>query len=258
MEITQTTKRRKIVPMSDMTSEEYGGFLQKRRGEILERVEAAARRAGRDSSKISMIAVSKTVDIPEVVLAHAAGYQAFGENRPQELKRKIDGLAAYPEMSDVRFDMIGNLQTNKINQVLDCDVTLVHSISSSHLAQAVSKRAVARGKHTHALLEVNVSGEASKSGFAPAELRKAIGGLLELPGLSIEGFMTMAPAGDMVAARRTFSGLRELRDELASSHGMPFKILSCGMSDDFEIAVEEGATLLRLGRVVFDPAYALH
>lgn len=254
--LTMITKRM-IALMTDTNEETYESFLQQRRAEIVRRIEAAAKRAGRPISEISMIAVSKTVDIPEVKLAWQAGYTAFGENRPQELKRKVEGLSADPHMANIRFDMIGNLQTNKINQVLECDVALVHSVSSFHLAQALSKRAAARNKHVSALLEVNVSGEESKSGFSAEELRKSLDKLLGLPALSIKGFMTMAPAGDPVAARRTFAGLHQLRDELSASSGLPFGILSCGMSDDFEIAVEEGSTLLRLGRVVFDPAYAL-
>ena len=107
------------------------------------------------------------------------------------------------------------------------------------------------------LLEANVSGEASKSGFSPDELRAAAEGVVALPGIRVLGLMTMAPAGDADAARRTFSGLRELASELRDRTGLPLPELSCGMSDDFEIAVEEGSTLVRLGRCVFDQGYAL-
>ena len=118
-------------------------------------------------------------------------------------------------------------------------------------------RAAARDLTVRILLEVNVSGEESKSGFAPEEARSALDSILALDALSLEGVMTMAPAGDPSAARRTFSGLRTLRDELRDRSGLPLETLSCGMSDDFGIAVEEGSTLIRLGRIVFDPAYPL-
>ena len=240
--------------MSD--EREYASFLSSRRAEILERVEAAARRSGRSAADVAALAVSKTVGPEEVLLAHRAGWDAFGENRPQELGRKLEALGGLPEMAGVRFDMIGNLQKNKINQVIG-RVTLIHSISSAHLAEAVSARCEARGIVADVLLEVNVSGEASKSGFSPDEARRRAEDLVALPGISVRGLMTMAPAGDADAARRTFAGLRELACELRGRTGLPLETLSCGMSDDFELAVEEGSTLVRLGRCVFDRGYAL-
>ena len=192
----------------------------------------------------------------EVLLARRAGWRLFGENRPQELGRKLEALGQLPEMADARFDMIGNLQKNKINQVIG-RVALIHSISSAHLAEAVSSRSAQRGLVSDVLLEVNVSGEASKSGFAPDELRACVDGVVSLPGIRVLGLMTMAPAGSADAARRTFSGLRELAEELRSRTGLALGTLSCGMSDDFQIAVEEGSTLVRLGRCVFDQGYAL-
>lgn len=242
--------------MNASDREAYEAFVAQRRAKILERIAAAARTAGRDVSDVRLLAVSKTVGIDEVVCAWHAGYDCFGENRPQELRRKALGMADVPGMEGVRLDMIGNLQTNKINQVIGC-AHLVHSVSSLHLAQAISKRAVARDTLVRILLEVNVSGEASKSGLAPAEARSLLDEVLALPGLSLEGVMTMAPAHDPSAARATFSGLRELRDVLRSDSGLALDVLSCGMSDDFGIAVEEGSTLVRLGRIVFDPTYGL-
>lgn len=236
--------------------ESYARFLETRRREICDMIGAAAARAGRDAAGVSAIAVSKTVGFDEVLLARRAGWDAFGENRPQELVRKLEAAAASPEMAGARFDMIGNLQKNKINQVIG-RVRLIHSISSEHLAEAVSTRCEARGIVADVLLETNVSGEASKSGFSPDELRAAAERLCALPGIAVRGVMTMAPAGDPDAARRTFSGLRELAEELRGRTGLALPVLSCGMSDDFEIAVEEGSTLVRLGRCVFDQGYAL-
>ena len=234
----------------------YEAFLRSRRAEILERVAAAAGRSGRDASEVEVIAVSKTVGADEVVDAIHAGWTRFGENRPQELGRKLEALSRVPEGADVTFDMIGNLQKNKINQVIG-RVRLIHSVSSAHLAEAISKRSEARGIASDVLLEVNVSGEASKSGFSPDEVRAAAEALVALPGIDVRGLMTMAPAGSPEVARATFSGLRELAEELRSRTGLSLETLSCGMSDDFEIAVEEGSTLVRLGRCVFDQGYAL-
>ena len=242
-----------------MTEEERSGyldFLRERREQILQRVADACRRAGRTTDDVTILGVSKTVGVDEVALAWQAGWHAFAENRPQELTRKLEGLREHPEMSGVRFDMIGNLQTNKINQVIG-RVGLIHSISSGHLAEAVSKRFVAHGIVSDVLLEVNVSGEESKSGFAPAEVTQALDGLLGLPGIRVRGLMTMAPAHDADAARRTFSGLRELRDELSARSGRSLATLSAGMSDDFQVAIEEGSTIVRLGRTLFSPDYDL-
>lgn len=242
--------------MTDAAQDEgYGTFLSERRSQILERIGEAARRAGRDPSEVTLLAVSKTVGVREVELARAAGYRLFGENRPQELVRKVAGLAE-GDCPRVRFDMIGNLQTNKINQVLGA-ASLIHSVSSTHLAEAISKRAQARGMRARVLVEVNVSGEASKSGYAAAEVLEEAERLMELDGIALEGVMTMAPAHDDDAARSTFSGLREVADRMRRLTGLPLPVLSCGMSDDFHIAVEEGSTLVRLGRTVFDPGYDL-
>ena len=135
---------------------DLGSFLVERRKAIRERIAEAAKRAGRSPEAVTMLAVSKTVGPKEIVLAWKAGYRAFGENRPQELKRKLVGVEAYPALRAVRFDMIGNLQTNKINQVIG-KVSLIHSVSSVHLAQSISKRAAIRGLRCDVLFEVNVS-----------------------------------------------------------------------------------------------------
>lgn len=234
----------------------YGAFLAARREEILGRVRAAAERSGRDAGDVGVVAVSKTVGPDGVREAVGAGWRAFAENRPQELTRKLADLDAGEVAAGITFDMIGNLQTNKINQVVG-RVRLVHSVSSERLARAVATRSAARGVTTRALLEVNVSGEASKSGLSPADAREALPRVLALEGLRVEGLMTMAPAHDPDAARRTFSGLRELAETLRADTGEGLATLSCGMSDDFEIAIEEGSTLVRLGRIVFDPGYRL-
>ena len=229
---------------------DYVSFLTQRRSEILGLVSEAAKRSGRNASEIELIAVSKTVEPEAVHDAYQAGYRTFGENRPQELGRKIEALKTWPDMADVRFDMIGNLQTNKINHV-------IHSISSEHLARAVSMRAAAKDCICQGLLEINVSGEESKSGFSPQEVQRAADNLMSLSGISICGLMTMAPQGDAYRARKTFAGLRELQGTLSKQMGLPLSVLSCGMSDDFPLAVREGSTMVRLGRLVFSPEYAV-
>ena len=234
----------------------YQAFLADRRLAIRERAAEAAARAGRDASDVAMLAVSKSVEPEATLLAWRAGWRAFAENRPQELARKLEFAEGTPEMSGVRFDAIGNLQKNKINQVIG-RVDLLHSLSSLELAEAVSKRCCARGIVQPALVEVNVLGEQSKSGFSPQEAREAAEALAALPGIRLEGLMAMAPRDDADAARRTFSGARELAGDLRGRTGLVLSVLSCGMSDDFAIAIEEGSTLVRLGRVAFDPAYEL-
>ena len=240
----------------------YGTWIAERRSRIVERIGRAAEASGRDAREVRLLAVSKTVGVNEVIAAIGAGYTHFAENRPQELVRKMAALSEEPDVPSAAFDMIGNLQKNKINAVLG-RAGLIHSISSLHLAEAVSSRATARieaGSLPAAqpvLIEVNVSGEASKSGFAPDELLGALDTLRELPGLELRGLMAMAPRGSGDIARRTFGGLRELRDKIRAERGLALPELSCGMSEDFEAAVAEGSTMVRLGRVAFDPSFEL-
>lgn len=242
--------------------ERYAACMVERRAEIVQRMGEAVARSGRTLDDVELVAVSKTVGVPEVLAAIDAGYRTFGENRPQELNRKLEGLGLVQNLPAVRFDMIGNLQTNKINAVLG-RVGLVHSIGSMHLAEAVSSRAARRldagelAAPQRVLIEVNVSGEETKGGFSPHELRTHMDDLQNLCGMEICGLMTMAPRGNKDAARACFAGLRELRDELRVSSGLALAELSCGMSEDFELALAEGSTIVRLGRVVFDPAFAV-
>lgn len=234
---------------------DYAEFLSARRAELLSRIEAAAKRSGRSAGEVTLAAVSKTVDTPAVFAAMEAGYITFAENRPQELARKLEAFKAL-SLEAPRFDMIGNLQKNKINAVLG-RANLIQSISSERLANDVSVRAERANLCPSVLLECNISGESTKSGFAISEVQEAMERLVSLKGIKIEGLMTMAPAHDADAARKTFSGLRELAQDLRVRSGLELNTLSCGMSDDFEIAVEEGSTLVRLGRVVFSEDYDL-
>lgn len=240
-------------------NESYAQRVAERRAQIMDRVQSAAVVAGRHPSEITVCAVSKTVDVPEVAAARWAGYEAFAENRPQELVRKMEAVRDDAAFDSVAWHMIGNLQENKINHVLAVRPALIHSISSPKLAEAVSKRAEAHGVVQPVLLEVNVSGEVSKSGMTPGEVRAAFEGVMALPGIEVRGLMTMAPQGDAARASRTFEGLRLLRDELraACADAGALAELSMGMSEDFDEAIAQGATIVRLGRVVFDPAFPL-
>lgn len=245
--------------MGTTYDEQYCEQVRQRRAEILERVAQAARAAGRDPREVTVCAVSKTVDVDKVAAARAAGYTAFGENRPQELTRKLDLLRGDSAFADVAWHMIGNLQENKINRVLEDRPALIHSIASSELAAAVSKRAQARGMVQPVLLEVNVSGEESKSGMAPQAVREQFSAIAALEGIKVRGLMTMAPQGDATVAERTFEGLRLLLEGLRAEAADPASLteLSMGMSEDFWEAVGQGATIVRLGRVAFDPEFPL-
>lgn len=233
----------------------YKDFLAKRREAILSAIDRACERAGRSADDVQVFAVSKTVGVAEVMAAMEVGYDAFAENRPQALVAKLQGFEE-AGVEPPRFDMIGNLQKNKINAILG-KVDRIQSVASTHLAQAISKRAEERDLVVPVLLEVNVSGEPSKSGFDPKVLEEEAEVLQGLPGIEIGGLMTMAPAHEPVEDRETFSGLRELARDLEAEYGFSLPCLSCGMSDDFTIAIEEGATVVRLGRIVFDRDYPI-
>ncbi len=245
--------------MSIEVDEAYRELLEERRLRIAALVDEAARASGRTSADVRVCAVSKTVDVDAVLAARRVGWTDFAENRPQELERKLSLLADEPSMAGASWHMIGNLQENKINHVLSCAPALVHSIAGPRLAEAVSKRAAARAMRQAVLLEVNVSGEESKSGMTPDGLRESFASLCALPGIEVRGLMTMAPQGDPDAARACFAGLAALRSELAGScpGSEHLHELSMGMSEDFQEAVRQGATIIRLGRVVFDPAFPL-
>jgi pyridoxal phosphate enzyme (YggS family) len=207
---------------------------------------AAAVRAGRDPATVRLVAVCKTHPAAAVTAAAEAGQRIFGESRVQEAREKI---AASPAGLDWHF--IGHLQKNKVRQALAL-FTFFHSIDSTALAATMNRVAGETGSAVAGLLEVNVSGEATKHGFTPDQLRAELPALLALPHLRLRGLMTMAPySEDPEAARPVFHALRALRDELQKSCDHPLPELSMGMSGDFVPAVEEGATLVRLGSSIF-------
>jgi hypothetical protein len=195
---------------------------------------------------VELVAVSKKQSAELIREAVDAGQLLFGENRVQEAMVKIPSLPG-----SLRWHLVGHLQSNKIRKALPL-FELIHSVDSAELAGEIDRIAGDMGLFPRVLLEVNVSGEGSKHGFRPEQLERDLETLLALPRLQVEGFMTMAPlAPEAEAARPFFARLRELRDRMAARAGIPFGILSMGMSGDFEVAVEEGATLVRVGSAIF-------
>ena len=229
------------------------------------RMAAASARAGRTAAESRLIAVTKTVPAERLLAALALGLRVFGENRVQEARDKHARLAQLAEadtqaaelLANLRWELIGHLQTNKAARALDL-FARVQSVDSLRLAEALSARAVALGRTLPILLEVNIGQEASKSGFTPdaPELIAAARAIVTLPGLRTEGLMTVAPITQRPEqARPFFRRLRVLRDQLRaevpSGEDGGWGELSMGMSDDFEVAIEEGATSIRVGRGLF-------
>lgn len=218
------------------------GNLQRVRGELAE----AARGAGRNPDSVTLVAVSKTWPAADVAEAAAAGQRIFGENKVQEL------LAKAPECpAGLEWHLIGHLQRNKVRKVLPA-FSLIHSIDSVDLAHDVSRIAGELGLTARVLLQVNVASDEAKFGFPVAVVKGAFRELSQLPCLQILGLMTVPPYEDEVErVRPHFAALRLLRDELSDTHGVTLPELSMGMSHDFRIAVEEGATLVRVGSSIF-------
>ena len=223
------------------------GELAGRVARVRERIERARVRAGR-VGEVTLVAVTKTHPAEAVRAALAAGVADAGENRVQELEEKVGevGRAA------IRWHLIGHLQRNKAAKAVAL-FDLIHSLDSLRLAEALSAAAVKSGGEVGALVQVNASGEASKGGFEPAELVDAVGRIAELPGMRVRGLMSMAAfTDDEAAVRRSFATTRGLLDEVARQvPALAGRELSMGMSNDFEIAVEEGSTLVRVGSVLF-------
>ncbi len=221
---------------------------------VRERIAEAAGRAGRRPEEVTLVAVTKTHP-PEVALeAVRAGALDLGENYAQELVAKKEALEA-AGVQGVRWHFIGHLQRNKVKYIAPF-IHLIHSVDSLRLGQEISKRAQQAGRRIPVLIEVNVSGEETKFGVPPEQVRELAEGLLELEGVELQGLMTMAPiAEDPEQVRPIYRRLRELAEELAAS-GLPeqsMRHLSMGMTQDFEVAVEEGATIVRVGTAIFGP-----
>ena len=208
--------------------------------EVHRRIARACERSHRSPDEITLVVVTKEVGISAIREAFDCGIRDFGENRVQEAEDKIGQLSDLKP--EVKWHMVGHLQSNKAKAAVDL-FDIIHSVDSIKLAEILSRRVE---KSLPVLLQVNVSEETTKGGFAVNEVESAVEKIMQLPNLEVMGLMTIAPlVADVEEARPVFRKLRELRDSLGLEH------LSMGMTDDFEVAVEEGATMLRIGRAIF-------
>lgn len=221
--------------------------IEKQLAEVRTRIAAAEQRSRRPAGSVTLLAVSKTFPAADVAQAYAAGQRLFGENRLQEAMEKMPALPA-----DCSWHLIGPLQRNKVRKALEQGVALIQAVDSLKLAQAISRIAGELGKTAAILLEVNIDAECSKHGFSPEELRRQWADITALPHLDIQGLMCIpAPVDDPEQARPAFAALRHLAEELRARGPLPLPILSMGMSHDYTIAIEEGATLVRVGSFIF-------
>jgi pyridoxal phosphate enzyme (YggS family) len=217
--------------------------LAGRVSEIRERISAATARGGH-GQQVTIVAVTKTHEADAVEAAYDAGVVDVGENRVQEALRKMPGVAV-----PVRWHLIGHLQRNKVKSL--ASFALLQSLDSARLADAVSAFGSGKGSPIPALVQINVAGEASKGGYAPADIEREAERLRSLEGLTVRGVMIIAPEGaPETEMRAVFAGARSARETLLAA-GHAASELSMGMSGDFEIAVEEGATMVRLGTILF-------
>jgi PLP dependent protein len=227
----------------DVSTEALGERLR----EVDERIAAAAERGGRDRADVTLVAISKTRPADVIADALAAGVTDVGENRAQELKQKVAVLGDGP-----RWHFVGHLQSNKVRSVVG-SVVLVHSVDRFGLAEAIARRASALGITQEVLIEVNVAGEASKQGIEPPRALDLAQEIDALEGVGVRGLMAMAPfTNDPESSRPHFSALREMGAALGERIPGATE-LSMGMTRDFEVAVEEGATLVRVGEAIFGP-----
>ena len=215
---------------------------------VEERIRAACSRAGRDRSEVSLICVTKTKPVEMLQEAYEAGQRDFGENKVQEICRKKPELP-----SDIRWHMIGHLQRNKVRQLIGQTV-MIHSVDSLRLAETISAEAQKAGISIPVLIEVNMAGEESKFGVPKEEAEALIRAAAPLEGIEISGLMTIAPyTEDPETNRPYFAGLRELAVDIGQKciDNVSMSVLSMGMTGDFEVAIEEGATHIRVGTGIF-------
>ena len=216
--------------------------------DVRRRMADAAARRGRDPSAVTLVAVTKTVGANEVRALHALGQQEIGENRVQPALAKMEAVSDLP----LRWHMIGHLQRNKVKKALP-RFALIHSVDSLRLAHAITREAEELGRAAEVLLEVNVSGEESKFGLTPDEAVRLLEEIEGLEYVCVQGLMTMAPfVDDPETVRPIFAALRELRDRIvATRRDVELPHLSMGMTQDYEVAIEEGATIVRVGTALF-------
>ena len=216
------------------------------------KIEAACQRSGRKREEVLFLVVSKTIDVPRIKEAVACGMTSLGENKVQEIMDKYE-----PMGEGIKWHLIGHLQTNKVKYIID-KVELIHSVESIKLAEEISKRAVAKGVTANILLEVNVVGEESKFGIKPEECEQMVREISVMPNIVIKGLMTVAPAVENEEEnRKYFRQMKQLLVDINSKKidNVNMTELSMGMTGDYEVAIEEGATIVRIGTGVFGARY---
>ena len=215
--------------------------------EILQRIENAAKRVGRNKEEIILIAVSKTHPVEKILKAKECGINIFGENKAQELVQK------YPLVEDVKWHFIGHLQRNKVKYIID-KVEMIHSLDSIELAQEIDKRAAKLNKKMQVLIEINIGKEESKSGIYEEDIFEFCKALAKYNNLTVSGIMTVPPVNtDISKTREYFKRMKLLFEEIKKLQYPNFNIkyISMGMTDDFEIAIEEGTNIIRIGTGIF-------
>ena len=223
-------------------------MITKNLKEVEEKIQKACLRSGRDRKEVTLIAVSKTKPVSMIEEVYNEGIRDFGENKPQELREKYDFMP-----KDINWHMIGHLQRNKIKYVVD-RVCMIHSVDSIRLAQAIEEEAAKKNRIIPILLEVNIAREESKFGFMEEEIYDAVEIISKLPHLKIEGLMTIAPFVENAEENRVhFKNLRKLSVDIKQKNidNVNMCNLSMGMTGDYEIAIEEGATFVRVGTGIF-------
>jgi pyridoxal phosphate enzyme (YggS family) len=211
-------------------------------------IDAACARAGRDTREVTLIAVSKTKPAEMIMEAYNAGKKIFGENKAQEMKEKYEELP-----KDIEWHFIGHLQTNKVKYVVG-RAALIHSVDSVHLARAISEQSVKKNVVSKILIEVNAAGEESKFGSAPEDVSALVREIASLPNIKIEGLMTIAPfTDDPETNRKYFRKIKQLAIDIDRENidNVSMNVLSMGMTGDYQVAVEEGATFVRVGTGIF-------
>nr|WP_253293840.1 YggS family pyridoxal phosphate-dependent enzyme [Falcatimonas sp. MSJ-15] len=211
-------------------------------------IEEACKRAGRDTSEVTLIAVSKTKPVCMLQEAYDAGVREFGENKVQEIMDKYDKLP-----SDIHWHMIGHLQRNKVKYIID-KVEMIHSVDSLRLAETISSEAVKHGVTMKILIEVNVADEETKYGISLGEAADMVDKIMKLPGIIVKGFMTVAPnSKNSEENRKFFRDLHKIAVDIKNKNidNKGIDVLSMGMTNDYEIAIEEGSTMVRIGTGIF-------
>ena len=222
--------------------------IESRLNDVKSRISAAAKESGREPEDIKLIAVTKTYPIEAMNEAIRLGVTDIGENKPQEIRDKFDNV------SPVNWHLIGHLQTNKVKYIID-RCTLIHSVDSIKLMAEIDRQAQNHNRDIDILIQVNISGEESKSGIAPDELPSLLEYAKNLTNTHVKGLMTIAPKCDIDEVSRHFSNMKELFDQTAkqSYRNVTMTELSMGMSSDFEAAIKHGATMVRIGSLIFGP-----